>query len=274
MGDDGDEHGAGGGGEPGEGRPLLRVERRGPVTRLILDSPHNRNALSARLLSEFAAALEDIGSDPAIRLVVVTGVGTTFCSGADLGERRSAGPGISAHTALPEVLRRIVRLPQPVLARVNGHVRAGGMGLVAACDLAVAPASATFAFSEVRVGVAPAIIAVPALRVMSRRAFARYSLTGETFSAHEARAAGLLTATVDDAELDRWVEGVTASFLLSSPDAITVTKKLFEVVWEQDWDQAMDSATALSSEAFGSADAAEGIGAFLEKRPPVWVKRP
>jgi enoyl-CoA hydratase/carnithine racemase len=115
------------------------------------------------------------------------------------------------------------------------------------------------------------MIAVPAIRVMTRRAFARYSLTGETFSAHEARAAGLLTATVDDGELDRWVEAAVASFLLSSPDAIRITKRLFEVVWEQDWDEAMETAIALSDATFGSAHAAEGIGAFLEKRPPQWV---
>ena len=270
MADAGGRRGGGRGSGAAGPAPLVRVERRGPVTHLVLDSPHNRNALSMRLLDQLAAALADIAGDRSVRVVVLTGAGPVFCSGADLHERLEH-PEASAQSVFPDVLERIIRLAQPVVARVNGHVRAGGLGLVAACDLAVAPASASFAFSEVRVGVAPALIAVPALRVMSRRAFARYALTGETFSAHEARAAGLLTTTVDDAELDAWVDEVTDSFLRSSPGAIDATKRLFEVVWEQDGAQAMATAGELSAEAFAGADAAEGINAFLQKRPPSWV---
>lgn len=256
---------------PGAGdRPLVRIERHGPVVRLVLDSPHNRNALSERLLGELTGALAQIGDDREIRAVIVTAEGPVFCSGADLTERL-ADPGAEHRSTLPDVLDAIVHLPQPVVAEVNGHARAGGLGLIAACDLAVAPTSATFAFSEVRVGVTPAIIAVPALRVMTRRSFARYALTGESFSAHEARAAGLLTATVDATEIDDWVNEIIDSFLRSSPAAIGLTKQLFEVVWEQDWDQAVRTAAGLSAEAFAGADAQEGIDAFLAKRQPSWV---
>ncbi len=253
-----------------DGPPLVRVERRGPVTRLVLDSPHNRNALSGRLLRQLKLALHDLDGDRTVRAVVLTAEGPVFCSGADLSERLE-NPRAGVEATFPDVLHRIVGLSQPVIAEVNGHVRAGGIGLVAACDLAVAPTSATVAFSEVRVGVAPAIIAVPALRVMTRRAFARYAMSGETFSAHEARAAGLLSATVDEAEIDGWVDEIIDAFLRSSPAAITSTKRLFEVVWEQDWDAAVATASRLSDEAFASADAREGIDAFMQKRPPSWV---
>ena len=141
--------------------PLVRIDHRGPATWITLDSPANRNALSRRLVHGLAGALDEAAGRGA-RLVVLTGAGNTFCSGADLGERlHPPATGAPPH---PEVtvaglLTRIAQAPLPVLARVNGHVRAGGMGLVAAADLAVAPMTATFGFSEVRVGATPATIA-------------------------------------------------------------------------------------------------------------------
>ena len=174
--------------------------------------------------------------------------------------------------SLPDVLTAIVSMPQPVIARVNGHVRAGGMGLVCACDLAVAPAHATFSFSEVRVGVAPAVIAVPALRRMSRRAFDRYALTGDVFEAPAAVTAGVLTAAVTDvAELDRWVTDVVGSILRSAPSAVRATKGLPDLV-ARPWAEALDAATELSERLFKSPAATEGMAAFLEKRPPSWVE--
>jgi enoyl-CoA hydratase/carnithine racemase len=241
-----------------------------------LSSPHNRNALSSRLLTELLVALREVGADPGVRAVVLTATGSVFCSGADLRERLASSPsdgGDRRPPSLPEVLSCLGDLPQPVVARVNGHVRAGGMGLVAACDLAVAARSATFAFTEVRVGVAPAVIAVPALRVMGRRAFTRYALTGEPFDATAAAAAGLLTAAVDDADLDRWVDTVLAAFSRCSPTALAATKGLVEGLDGQEWETAIASAEALSEEMFASEDAVEGMAAFLEKRDPRWVDR-
>jgi methylglutaconyl-CoA hydratase len=249
---------------------LVRAERRGPVVTVTLDSPRNRNALSVRLLAELGGALRAVQADPDVRAVVLTGTGTVFCSGADLQERLHPPTG-GQPVSLPEVLSCLADLPQPVVARVNGHVRAGGMGLVAACDLAVAPASATFAFTEVRVGVAPAVIAVPALRVMDRRSLARYALTGEPFGAAEAVTAGLLTATVEDETLDRWVAGAVDGILRSSPSAVAATKALLGELAGQGWAEAMAGARALSEELFVSPAAAEGMAAFLEKRSPSWV---
>ncbi len=277
---------------------LVRTEHTGAVSTVVLDSPHNRNALSALLISQLLAALHEAQADPQVRVVVLTGTGSVFCSGADLSERRrearppsgndidgagavavtgavpGAVPATGGDQGLPtfaDVLSCLAELPQPVVARVNGHVRAGGMGLVAACDLAVAQASTTFAFSEVRVGVAPAVIAVPALRVMDRRSFTRWALTGDVFSATEAAEAGLLSAVVDEGGLDEWVHEVVRSFHRSSPLAMAATKGLVEGLSGMEWDPAMASAEALSDELFASAEAAEGMAAFLEKRTPTWV---
>jgi enoyl-CoA hydratase/carnithine racemase len=188
----------------------------------------------------------------------------------DLEERLHPPAGAPPMT-LPQVLSMIVTMPQPVVARVNGHVRAGGMGLVCASDLAVAPAAATFGFSEVRVGVAPAMIAVPALRRMGRRAFDRYALTGDVFDAAAAAAAGVLTAAVaDTAALDEWVRSVVRSLLRSAPTAVAATKALPDFAGRP-WDEALDAASELSDRLFAGAPAAEGMAAFLEKRNPSWV---
>ncbi len=254
---------------PGE-VPLVRRASEGPVLTLTLDSPSNRNALSRRLLAELGSGLRDAGADPDVRVVVLSGTGAAFCSGMDLRERLHPPPG-EPPTTLAEVLSSIVAMPKPVIARVNGHVRAGGMGLVCAADLAVAARDATFGFSEVRVGVAPAVIAVPALRRMGRRAFDRYALTGDVFGAAEAAAAGVLTAAVDDAEtLDPWVAEVVGSLLRSAPSALAATKSLPELL-ARPWSEALDVAAGLSESLFGADAAAEGMSAFLERRQPSWV---
>lgn len=246
------------------------MDRRGPVVTLTLDSPHNRNALSSALLGQLAAGLLEVRADPGVRAVVLTATGGVFCSGADLKERLDPPPGDPPAT-LPEVLTLLAELPQPVVARVNGHVRAGGVGLVAASDLAVAPEGATFAMTEVRVGVAPAIIAVPALAVMDRRSFSRYALTGEAFGAAEAVRSGLLTAAVGPQELDGWVEAAVSALLQGSPTALSATRGLPGLVAGRGWAEAMVVAAALSEDLFASPDAAEGMAAFLGKRPPSWA---
>ncbi len=265
----------------------MGVEQSGGLLTITLDSPHNRNALSRPLLGELAAGLAR-AADPSVRAVVLTGSGRVFCSGADLRERlgdaersaeeRTRGAGHTEGTDEPvtfsAVLSAIAGCPRPIVARVNGHVRAGGMGLVAACDLAVGPTSASFAFTEVRVGVAPAVISVPALRVMAPRILARVALTGETFDATTAAAAGLLTAAVPEHELDPWVDGVVASFLQCSPSAVAATKALLHDLRTRPWSEAIEVAEVLSAELFASDGAAEGMAAFLERRPPVWAVAP
>ncbi len=245
----------------------MDVQHDGAVRTLILDSPENRNALSARLLENLARALRDATTDADVRAVVITGTGTVFCSGADLSE-----PGKAAPNLMPDILTTIVNSPVPVIARVNGHARAGGLGLIAAADMAVAPESSTFAFTEVRVGVAPAMILVPTLRVMDRRFLARMTLTGERFSAPEAMAAGLLSAVTADGDeaLDEWVTAQTTAIRKAAPGALRATKGLLRDLPPHDWTEGLTTAAALSAELFAGAEAAEGMAAFLQKRRPSW----
>ncbi len=238
----------------------------GGIRTITLDSPSNRNALSSRLLEELDRALRDATSDPEVRAVVLTATGTVFCSGADLSERGAAAPN-----RMPDILTAIVESPAPVIARVNGHARAGGLGLIAACDLAAAPESATFAFTEVRVGVAPAMILVPALRVMDHRFLAHATLTGERFGARDAAAAGLLSAVAEDeAALDAWVDERTTWIRQSAPGAIRATKELARTLPARGWSDGLAEAAAISAELFAGAEAAEGMDAFLQKRRPSW----
>jgi enoyl-CoA hydratase/carnithine racemase len=245
---------------------LVGVAHDGGIRTLPLDSPANRNALSSALLAQLEQALRDATSDPEVRAVVLTGTGTVFCSGADLAERGAGGL-----SRMPAILTSVVESAVPIIVRVNGHARAGGLGLIAAADMAVASEAATFAFTEVRVGVAPAMILVPALRVVDRRFLARAALTGERFGASEAAAAGLLTAvTPDEAGRDEWVAERTTALRQAAPGAVRATKALLRTLPAQGWTKGLAAATATSTELFAGAEAAEGMDAFLQKRRPAW----
>jgi enoyl-CoA hydratase/carnithine racemase len=253
----------------GMGSPI-HVERRGPVARITLDAPSKANALSARLLTDLLSALEECSGDAAVRAVVLTATGANFCAGADMAERLHPPPG--RYPTIGEVLTAVVRARKPVVAVVQGHVRGGGMGLVAAADLAVAPAGVTFAFSEARLGVAPAVVAVPALARMERRSFERYALTGDVFDGTEAARCGLITAAVPStAELDTWADQVLGSLLLCSPEALAAVKTLPAMVG-QPWDDAIAATASLSDRLFASAAGVEGMTAFFEKRRPSWAQ--
>jgi methylglutaconyl-CoA hydratase len=245
---------------------LVDVQHGGGIRTLTLDSPANRNALSMRLLEQLAQALREATADAEVRAVVLTGTGPVFCSGADLSERGSGAPN-----RMPEILTTMVDSPVPVLVRVNGHTRAGGLGLIAAGDIAVAAEAATFAFTEVRVGVAPAMILVPALRVMDRRFLTRMVLTGVRFDADQAAAAGLLSAVVeDDAALDAWVTEQTVALRRSAPGAVRATRALLRALPAQGWSEGLAAAASTSAELFAGPEATEGMAAFLEKRRPAW----
>ncbi|MFB7593549.1 enoyl-CoA hydratase family protein [Streptomyces sp. NPDC056160] len=242
--------------------PLIGRTRARGIETLSLDSPDTRNALSAALVAELADALADCGEDPGVRAVVLTHTGTTFCAGADL--RDPPRPD-----ALVALLRRLVELPKPVLARISGHVRAGGLGLLAACDISAAATTATFAFTEVRIGVAPAVISLTVLPRADPRALARHYLTGERFDAAEAVRTGLLTAAGDD--VDAVLEPVLDGLRRSSPQALAETKRLLTAKVLETFDRDAAGLTALSARLFASAQAREGMTAFLERRDAAWV---
>jgi enoyl-CoA hydratase len=244
---------------------LIGRARARAIETLSLDSPGNRNALSAALVGELADALTGCAKDGDVRAVVLTHTGNTFCAGADL--RDPPHPD-----ALVGLLRQIVELRKPVVARVTGHVRAGGLGLLAACDIAAASADATFAFTEVRIGVAPAVISLPLLPRTDPRALARYYLTGERFDAAEAARIGLLTAAGKDGEdVDAVLEPILDGLRRAAPQGLAETKQLLTARVLEAFDRDAADLTALSAQLFSSAQAREGMTAFLERRDPAWV---
>ncbi|WP_392966138.1 enoyl-CoA hydratase family protein [Streptomyces sp. LN245] len=241
---------------------VVRTEHERGITTLTLDSPSTRNALSAALVGELTDALTRCGKDGDVRAVVLTHTGNTFCAGADLRDP----PPPEAFVGL---LRGIVELRKPVVARVAGHVRAGGLGLLGACDIAVAGEAASFAFTEVRIGVAPAVISLPLLPRADPRALARYYLTGERFDAAEAVRGGLLTAAGDD--VDAVLAPVLDGLRRAAPEALAETKALLTAKVLETFDRDAADLTALSARLFSSAQAREGMTAFLERRDPAWV---
>ncbi|MGI8760991.1 MAG: enoyl-CoA hydratase family protein [Jatrophihabitantaceae bacterium] len=241
------------------------------VARLTLDSPANRNALSAQLVGQVTADLQTAADDDAVRAVVLTHTGTTFCAGADLKESAAEGGPERGTARMLAMLRAVVELSKPVVARVDGHVRAGGLGIVGACDIALAGPGASFAFTEVRLGLAPAIISLTTLGRMSERSAARYYLTGERFDGPAAAAAGLITAAVED--LDGEVELVCDALRACSPQGLAETKPLTTRACLAAFAERAEQVQAQSARLFGSAEAREGMLAFLQKRPPAWAPR-
>jgi enoyl-CoA hydratase len=243
---------------------MLRLDIDREVATITLDSQHNRNALSRQLLEELHRAL-DRAEEVEARAIVLTHAGPAFCSGADLRERSSGPPDSGPMVA---ALERLMDTERPTIAAVRGAVRAGGIGLMASCDLVVVDASVDFALTEVRIGVAPAIIAVPILRRVAPGRIAAAMLTGERFDAAQARDIGLVTHVTSDVveTVDEICDGVRRG----APDAVAATKRLLASVPGTDRATAFSEMRALSERLFSSADAAEGMAAFAERRAPRW----
>src|SRR5690606_37634173 len=205
---------------------LVHLDVAAGVATITLDSPANRNALSAQLRRELLAHLQTAIDDPGARVIVLSHTGRVFCSGMDLKESRGAGAQDQGVNQFPAILERIWSSPTPVVARVAGPARAGGVGLVAACDIAVAAEDATFAFSEVRLGLVPAVISVTVLPRLLPRAAHELLLTGETFDGRRAARIGLVNSAVPadgvDAEVTRYAEMLR----LGAPGALAATKEL------------------------------------------------
>ncbi|MGH3320637.1 MAG: enoyl-CoA hydratase-related protein [Streptosporangiaceae bacterium] len=249
---------------------LVHLDVDASVATITLDSPTNRNALSTRLVTQLDAALRVTRDDAHTRVVVLTGTGPVFCAGADLKEQRRAEAPAPPLTA---ILAAIWDHPKPVVARVNGPARAGGIGLIAACDIAVAPEGATFGFSEVRVGVAPAMIAVVCLRRLLPRAALEYFLTGGPFDAAIAAEIGLVNRVVLADGLDAAVDRYVDMLLRGAPEALAETKALAGTVPAISMDEGFRRMAELSAERFASAEAREGFRAFAAKEDPAWVPR-
>jgi enoyl-CoA hydratase len=247
----------------------VRYDVDGRVATITLDSPKNRNALSRTLVSELTDSLTAAGQDAGVRVVVLTHTGSVFCSGADLSEAGS-GSMSGATTAMMTVMTTIVELAKPVIAKVGGHVRAGGMGIVGACDIAVASEIASFAFTEARIGLTPAIISLTTVDLMQPRAAARYYLTGETFGGKVAAEIGLITEAVSSGSIDDLVSRFAEQICETSPQGAAETKRLLTGPRLRRMAADSGDLAALSARLFGSEEAQEGIRAFLERRLPAW----
>jgi methylglutaconyl-CoA hydratase len=242
------------------------------VATVTLDSPHNRNALSSALIAELLDALNAALSDDAVRVIVLTHTGPVFCSGADLKETAlTVASGQPPITRVGEVLETIWESPKPVVARLAGPARAGGLGLVAAADIAVCTTDTTFAFSEVRLGLIPAVISATVLPRLTSRAAAELFLTGSTFDGTRAAEAGLVTAAVPPSALDAAVDGYVSSLVRGAPGALAGAKRLLRRRPADTFREEVASLTELSLTYFGSAEGVEGVLSFQQKRDPNWV---
>jgi enoyl-CoA hydratase/carnithine racemase len=257
--------------QPSETQPIL-VEKKDAFVQVTLNRPEKRNALSRQVLQELDLALTQIAADRSVRVVVLAAKGPVFCSGHDLAEMT----GCSEETyhelfaLCSRVMYQLRRLPQPVIARVQGTATAAGCQLVAACDLAVAAENATFATPGVRIGLFCTTPMVPLVRAIPPKPALEMLLTGKPISARRAYELGLVNRVVAPAELDSCVQAYVDAILSSSPATIRLGKKAFYEHLTLDEAVAYERATAVMTQNALGADAQEGIAAFLQKRPPQW----
>ncbi|MCT1514822.1 MULTISPECIES: enoyl-CoA hydratase-related protein [Dietzia] len=247
---------------------LVRLEVSGGVGRVVLDSPHNRNALSRQLRRQLRDQLAAAVSDDDVRVIVLTHLGPSFCAGADLREIGTASD--ETEVELGEIVELLWSSPKPVVARVAGPVRAGGVGLASACDIVVASDQISFAFTEVRIGVVPAVISVPVLRRMRRHRAVELFLTGETIDAATAVTDGLINRAVPADQLDAETDRVTRMLMRGGPKALAGTKKLVAESRTDDGRRRMGELNSWSLSFFASDEGVEGRTALMEKREPNW----
>lgn len=246
---------------------LVHVEDADGVRTLTLDSQHNRNALSSQLVRELLAGIGGAVDEEDLRVIVLQAQGPAFCSGADLKEMSAGGDEGRARgtEGMLSVLRAIAASPCPVVARVHAPVRAGGIGIVAACDIAVASGEASFALTEVRLGLTPAIISLTVGPRMLDRAKSRTWLTGETFDGFRAAELGLVTEAVAADELDDAVDGIVAQLAKSPRQGLAETKQLLNESLVERIDERGQDMAQLSARLFGSDVAREQMLAFLNR---------
>lgn len=237
------------------------------VATLILNRPDNKNALSAELVNALAAALADAEDDQSVRAIVLTNHGNTFCAGADLKATSNDKPLVT----LVDLFRIMQGSKKPIVASVSGHCMGGGVGLAAACDLSVAAQDVLFGFTEVRIGVAPAIISVVCLPKMRRADAMELFLSGEKISAERAAQVGLINHSVPMQDLDAKVKEIAKKLVQGGPNALAASKQLVYQVPNDDADEAFAWTAELSAALFKSAEAKEGIAAFRSRQTAAWV---
>jgi methylglutaconyl-CoA hydratase len=243
---------------------------RGILTVTLADVEH-RNALGAAVINGIHDALERANGDPSIRAVVLTNDGNTFCAGANLKQQSGAQTGERPKIGFDGLLEMIQQSPTPVLGKIRGHVVGGGNGLAAVLDIAIAQEDVKFGFTEVRLGVAPAIISVVCLPKMRRGEAMEAFLRGNRFSAAKAAEYGLISRAVPESELDAAVEEVLADLCLGGPTALGEAKRLVYHVPRMEQAEAFEWTAKRSAELFGGEEAAAGMKAFLKREKPPWA---
>ena len=255
----------------------LSIAYDGAVARITLSQPEVRNAFSDEVIAEITAAFLEVGNRPEVRAVVLAAQWPAFCAGANLNWMRRMADytreeNISDAGKLAEMLRVIYECPKPTIARVQGDVYAGGMGLVAACDMAVSVDTAGFCLSEVKLGLIPATISPYVIRAMGARAAHRYFLTAERFDAPEALRIGFVHALVSADALDAKVDELLKALTSASPNAVRACKKLVLDVAEREINAGLIAATVEGiADIRASAEGKEGVQSFLNKRKPAWL---
>ncbi|MGN6699254.1 MAG: enoyl-CoA hydratase-related protein [Thermomicrobiales bacterium] len=253
----------------------LTVETRDSVTTVTLDRPEVHNAFTPSLIAELTACFAALGDDPATGVIVLTGAGRSFSAGADIGVMRASldlteEQNRADAARLAAMFAAIDACPRPTVARVNGAAFGGGLGLIAACDIAIASESAIFAFSEAKLGIAPAVIAPYVVRRIGEGYARALFLTAARFSAARAREIGLVHEVVTPDELDDAVSAQTTQLLTSGPHAITAAKTLLRTLRGLDAPAATQETAATIARLRISPEGQEGLRAFLEKRKPAW----
>ena len=250
----------------------VRVTVEGGVMTATLVDVENRNALGAAVINGLHEALVAANADDAVRAVVVTNEGNTFCAGANLKERSGASGSGAASIGFDELLQQIQTSPKPIVGRIAGHVVGGGNGLAASLDISIAAEDVKFGFTEVRLGVVPAIISVVCLPKMRRGEALEAFLRGNRFSATRAAELGLINRAVPRAALDAEVDDVLDDLRKGGPGALQAAKRLVREVPAMDPKDAFPWTAQLSAGLFKSEEAAEGMKAFLTKQKPSWAK--
>jgi methylglutaconyl-CoA hydratase len=255
----------------------LVVRREGGTAYVALDRPDVRNAFNAELIAELHHAFVALGDDPAVRVVVLSGNGKTFCGGADVNWMRgslelSHEANVEDARRLSRMYRAIDQLPKPVVARVHGAALGGGAGLVAVCDVAVAEAHTSFGFTETKLGIIPAVISPFVLAKIGTSQARALALSGERFDARRAKAIGLVHEVVELASLDAAVARIVAELYSAGPNAIAAAKRLLADVRASAYDDTLDLTARAIATQRTSAEGQEGLRAFLEKRKPSWTK--
>jgi methylglutaconyl-CoA hydratase len=259
------------------GEPTIEVEIRGAAAWLWLNRPAQHNALNEDLIRELTLVVRGFGDDPAIRVIVLSGRGRSFCAGADIESMKRLGEADAAENRdnaleLADLFHAIAWSPKPTIARVNGTAIGGGLGLVSACDIAIAASDARFAASEVRLGLIPATIAPYVVRAVGQRWARRLFQTAERITAAQAEKIGLVHEAVGADELDARVEAVVNELLMGAPAAQHAAKEMIDAVAGRPITAELIEYTAERIAVIRAQDEAqEGLSAFLEKRKPGWV---